>query len=157
MPEKTSYMKVLPGLLGRRVKRGPTWKWADQDGGEGTVGTVVEVKMSGWACVRWESTGKTNQYRYNDIFQDVMPVTNEDPIPPFAEQIKKPSSWTLGKRVKRGRDWKWGDQDGGEGTLGTVTDVCDPTWVEVRWDDGPTCQYRWGNEGKYDLEVVPFN
>ena len=156
-PEKKSYLKVLPGLLGCRVKRGPTWKWADQDGGNGLCGTVVQVKMSGWACVRWEATGKTNQYRFNDLYQDVMVVAEKEAVPPFEEQIKKPSSWTFGKRVKRGRDWKWGNQDGGEGTLGTVTDVSDDTWVEVRWDNGPTCQYRWGNEGKYDVMVVPDN
>ena len=30
--------------VGVRVVRGPDWSWEDQDGGEGNVGTVVEVK-----------------------------------------------------------------------------------------------------------------
>ena len=30
-------------IVGLRVVRGPDWKWAEQDGGEGFVGTVVEV------------------------------------------------------------------------------------------------------------------
>ena len=29
--------------VGLRVVRGPNWSWGDQDGGEGHVGTVVEV------------------------------------------------------------------------------------------------------------------
>ncbi len=30
-----------------------------------------------------------------------------------------------GSRVVRGPNWKWGDQDGGEGSVGTVVDVVD--------------------------------
>jgi len=29
----------------------------------------------------------------------------------------------VGVRVVRGPDWKWGDQDGGEGNAGTVIDT----------------------------------
>lgn len=34
-------MELQAGL---RVVRGPDWSWGDQDGGEGGVGTVVEVE-----------------------------------------------------------------------------------------------------------------
>ena len=34
-------------LVGLRVVRGPDWKWAEQDGGEGFVGTVVEAGRHG--------------------------------------------------------------------------------------------------------------
>ena len=37
----SSPMNVAVGV---RVVRGPDWSWEDQDGGEGNVGTVVEVK-----------------------------------------------------------------------------------------------------------------
>ena len=30
-------------LVGSRVVRGPDWQWADQDGGQGHVGTVVTI------------------------------------------------------------------------------------------------------------------
>lgn len=30
-------------LLGARVVRGPDWEWQNQDGGEGHVGTVVQI------------------------------------------------------------------------------------------------------------------
>lgn len=33
----------VPARLGQRVVRGPHWRWADQDGGSGHVGTVVAV------------------------------------------------------------------------------------------------------------------
>lgn len=63
-----------------------------------------------------------------------------------------------GLRVVRGPDWKWGDQDGGEGGLGTVADVADKKEIPegaviVLWDTGDRCNYRCGFEGKYDLRV----
>ena len=42
--------------VGLRVVRGPDWPWGDQDGGEGHVGTVVEVETgAGTAVGRRES------------------------------------------------------------------------------------------------------
>ena len=63
-------------------------------------------------------------------------------------------------RVIRGPDWEWGDQDGGEGHVGTVVEVEDrdsentPRSVVVRWDCGERSKYRCGLAGKYDLRVV---
>ena len=63
----------------------------------------------------------------------------------------------LGLRVVRGPDWKWGEQDGGEGCLGTVTEVGEETpfgrAVMVLWDSGKRSNYRCGVEGSYDLKV----
>ena len=67
-------------------------------------------------------------------------------------------------RVVRGPDWRWGDQDGGVGGVGTVAEVTggevssgDSTVagkaVVVQWDTGNRCNYRCGLEGKYDLKV----
>ena len=67
-----------------------------------------------------------------------------------------------GLRVVRGPDWEWGDQDGGEGHVGTVVEVEEaPVGVNggrvvvVQWDcvERP-CNYRCGVEGKYDLRVL---
>ena len=63
-------------------------------------------------------------------------------------------------RVVRGPDWEWGDQDGGEGHVGTVVEVGEPSVsdggraVVVQWDCGERCKYRCGLEGKYDLRVL---
>ena len=69
-----------------------------------------------------------------------------------------------GIRVVRGPDWKWGDQDGGEGNAGTVftensrrygmRDDLQPGMVFVLWDvNGKTDKYRCGHQGFYDLRV----
>ena len=67
----------------------------------------------------------------------------------------------LGLRVVRGPDWEWGDQDGGEGHVGTVVEVGKPASdggrvvpVVVQWDCGERSRYRCGVNGKYDLRVL---
>ena len=59
----------------------------------------------------------------------------------------------VGLRVVRGPDWKWSDQDKGEGNLGTVVEVRSAGWVEVQWDHGARATYRAGAESAYDLCV----
>lgn len=53
--------------VGFRVVRGPDWQWRDQDGGEGHVGTIVEIGQDGssssparTAVVQWDSGSRTN-------------------------------------------------------------------------------------------------
>ena len=65
-----------------------------------------------------------------------------------------------GLRVVRGRDWKWTDQDGGEGHLGTVQEVsqtskasCPDNCAAVLWDNGYRNTYRIGLEDCYDLRI----
>ena len=70
----------------------------------------------------------------------------------------------VGLRVVRGPDWEWGDQDGGEGHVGTVVEVKreqsgeqqaqEGRSVVVQWDCGERSSYRCGVEGKYDLRVL---
>ena len=66
----------------------------------------------------------------------------------------------VGLRVVRGPDWEWGDQDGGEGHVGTVVEVGEPSITDggravvVQWDCGERCKYRCGLEGKHDLRVL---
>jgi len=64
----------------------------------------------------------------------------------------------LGLRVVRGADWKWDEQDGGEGRVGTVVkpgmqncDVVLNDTVFVRWDSGQLANYRIGSQHAYDL------
>lgn len=66
----------------------------------------------------------------------------------------------VGLRVVRGPDWKWGNQDGGEGHVGTVVEIGkvgsatspDKT-VVVQWDSGSRTNYRIGYQNAYDLRI----
>ena len=63
----------------------------------------------------------------------------------------------VGDTVKRASDWKWGDQDGGEGTVGTVRGLSSGNWVTVKWPNGNSNTYRYGRNGSesaYDVEIV---
>ena len=74
----------------------------------------------------------------------------------------------VGVRVVRGPNWTWGEQDGGEGHVGTVAEVlksdrsagavdqgCSgPCIVTVQWDCGNRCRYRCGVGDRYDLRVL---
>ncbi|KAM7139423.1 E3 ubiquitin-protein ligase MIB2 isoform 1-T4 [Macrochelys suwanniensis] len=68
------------------------------------------------------------------------------------------ASMQVGMRVVRGIDWKWGNQDNGEGNIGTVVEIGrqgSPTTpdrtVVVQWDQGTRTNYRTGFQGAYDL------
>lgn len=68
------------------------------------------------------------------------------------------ASMQIGMRVVRGADWRWGNQDNGEGNVGTVVEIGrqgspatpDKT-VVVQWDHGTRTNYRTGFQGAYDL------
>ncbi len=64
----------------------------------------------------------------------------------------------VGLRVIRGPDWSWGDQDGGEGGVGTVVEVrraADPEGTAyVQWDGGHRSNYRVGHQGRHDLRTL---
>ncbi|KAL4221756.1 hypothetical protein ACF0H5_020011 [Mactra antiquata] len=59
-----------------------------------------------------------------------------------------------GVRVVRGPDWHNGDDDGGEGYVGTVTQDNKDNTVEVQWDMGNDGCYNTGNGGKCELRVL---
>ena len=68
--------------------------------------------------------------------------------------IKIVDKMCVGKRVRRGPDWKWGKQDGhGKGTVLDI-DPPDEGWVKVKWDNGRTYSYRWGSENVFDLVII---
>jgi hypothetical protein len=56
--------------------------------------------------------------------------------------------------VKRGPDWRWGSQDGGDGD-GTVQSKNDAGWCKVKFDNGGSNSYRVGLSGAYDLCIAP--
>ncbi|XP_052823212.1 uncharacterized protein LOC106877781 isoform X1 [Octopus bimaculoides] len=63
-----------------------------------------------------------------------------------------------GVYVMRGPHWKWGNQDGGIGSLGTIIDHRTLNgWVSVKWDSGHTNLYRVGFQNSCDLVIVDHN
>ncbi|XP_025083352.1 E3 ubiquitin-protein ligase mib1-like [Pomacea canaliculata] len=58
-----------------------------------------------------------------------------------------------GYRVLRGPDWDEGEADGGEGHLGTITELLSDGKVRVLWDKGQESTYRAGADGKFDLRI----
>lgn len=67
----------------------------------------------------------------------------------------------LGQRVVRGPDWKWDNQDGGDGHVGTLITVeqcpngndASPFCVRVLWDEGTVNIYRASRNGACDLRL----
>ena len=66
----------------------------------------------------------------------------------------------VGIRVVRGPDWKWQNQDNGEGNVGTVVEIgqtgnsnTPDRTVVVQWDSGFRTNYRVGYQAQYDLRV----
>ncbi|KAG0711656.1 E3 ubiquitin-protein ligase MIB2 [Chionoecetes opilio] len=65
-----------------------------------------------------------------------------------------------GAKVQRGPDWDWGNQDGGEGKHGKVSEIrgwdneSGRSVASVTWTCGSINVYRVGHKGKVDLKVV---
>ena len=61
----------------------------------------------------------------------------------------------LGLRVVRGPDWKGGDEDGGEGFVGTVVGLEEGGgMVSVQWDMGQRNTYHCGRDNKFHLRIL---
>ncbi|XP_048732216.2 uncharacterized protein LOC125649050 [Ostrea edulis] len=132
--------------LGTRVKRGPSWKWQNQDA-EG-IGTVVgHLTGDGEECLRVEwDHGQTFKYRYGKEIYDVV-VCDEPRILNSSDLI------AVGCLVERGPDWKWANQDGGPGSIGSVYRVKADATIYVRWPNSVRGNYRFGYEGKFDVQI----
>ncbi|PIC33910.1 hypothetical protein B9Z55_013719 [Caenorhabditis nigoni] len=57
-------------------------------------------------------------------------------------------------KVVRGKDWRWEDQDGGEGKMGRIISPPESGWVDVAWENGYSNSYRYGANGNFDIERV---
>lgn len=85
-------------------------------------------------------------------------VARPQTLPSACRPGPKRGNMEVGMRVVRGLDWKWGNQDDGEGHVGTVVEIGrqgstttpDKT-VVVQWDSGTRTNYRTGYQGAYDL------
>ncbi|KAL8580284.1 hypothetical protein ACOMHN_061525 [Nucella lapillus] len=135
---------LLP--LGTRVIRGPHWKWGNQDT-EG-AGTVVQhrKKRDGWLYVKWDN-GTHNAYRFGE--SDCLDVQQTDDHPRILDESEMID---IGVQVRRGEDWKSGDEDG-NGT-GVVIRKRSDYKVKVRWENGFIGKYKYGADSKMELRIV---
>lgn len=114
------------------------------------------MTKEGDITVKWDDGDKTHCRWGKDgcydvvVVEDVLDMTKVEP----AEQVKKPAGWLVGRRVKRGRDWKWQEQDGGSHKTGLCLSTEGKGWVNVKWESGRVNQYRWGADDSYDVEAV---
>ena len=121
-------------LEGLRVVRGPNWKWGDQDGGEGCVGTVV----SGGLGNHTEMMEKLRTLRAK---ADEAGVRDEriDLLEKLSESVSS----------LRG------------GVVAKISDLVEKKEkaagvINVIWDSGIKSNYRAGLKGAYDLRVIYF-
>ncbi|CAC5378106.1 unnamed protein product [Mytilus coruscus] len=130
--------------LGDRVRRGPDWHFGNQD--NHLAGTVIGQQSHGIARVQWDN-GDTNIYRQCDETNTYNLRKVDEPRILVDEMI------AVGCRVVRGHDWKFGNRDGGVGSLGTVLDVRPEGKVVVRWDSKRTGLYKMGHNGRFEIKV----
>lgn len=123
----------------------------------GDIGTVIEDDGSGKPFHVRASSGATWWYK-------AAAIERTDGVGAVTGQRVDSSNITIGLRVKRGPDWRYGDQDGGGAgkILGWVTldgtkfgsDPSSNGWARVEWDSGRTDAYEIGADGDYCLSVA---
>ena len=86
----------------------------------------------------------------NEIGQHKVTV-KVDTVVKVHQIMIKPGPAFFDMKVVRGPDWDYGNQDGGAGTVGEVTDIGGNSTVYVKWPNEEIYEYRWGMDGKYDL------
>uniref|UniRef100_A0A8W8I4G3 E3 ubiquitin-protein ligase HERC2 n=1 Tax=Magallana gigas TaxID=29159 RepID=A0A8W8I4G3_MAGGI len=99
-----------------------------------------------------------------DLFKERNPI-----MPCLGSRVRRGRDWkwdnqdnrgpgtVIGHHIK-GTDWEWDDQDGGAGNIGSVISVHSTGIVIVRWRNGFISQYRFGCHGKFDLTICdPFS
>ncbi|XP_052100602.1 uncharacterized protein LOC127734652 [Mytilus californianus] len=130
--------------LGTRVRRGPNWQWKNQD--SNMAGTVIGEDKDGMIWVEWDS-GLKNCYNYDESIKcyDIKPVN--EPRRLVDEMI------AVGCKVKRGKDWKYGEQDGGRGSQGTILRVESNGKVVVHWDRGRLGTYKFACDDLFEVAV----
>ncbi|XP_071167685.1 uncharacterized protein [Mytilus edulis] len=130
--------------LGTRVRRGPNWQWKNQD--SNMAGTVIGEDNDGRIWVEWDN-GHKNVYHYDESIKtyDIKPVN--EPRRLVDDLI------AVGCKVKRGKDWKYGEQDGGKGSRGTILRVEPNGKVVVHWDRGRLGIYKFACDDLFEVAV----
>ncbi|CAC5383687.1 unnamed protein product [Mytilus coruscus] len=110
------------------------------------VNPLSMEKKRGVIRVKWDS-GDTNIYMQCDETNTYDLRKVDEPRILVDEMI------AVGCRVVRGHDWKFGDTDGGHGSVGTVINVKQEGKIVVRWDSKRTGLYKMGHNGQFEIRV----
>ncbi|XP_021348757.1 uncharacterized protein LOC110447413 [Mizuhopecten yessoensis] len=95
---------------------------------------------------------------------DVMEEVNTN-MPCIGTRVRRGPNWNLGNQDYEGpgtvvghdsdgKEWTFGDQDGGEGTVGIVCRADPAKTVHVRWPNKTVERYNFGANGRFDVELI---
>ncbi|XP_052098855.1 uncharacterized protein LOC127733549 [Mytilus californianus] len=130
--------------LGDRVRRGPDWNSGNQD--NYMAGTVVGQISDGKVIVEWDHGEQNSNVQCDESNTYSLRKVDEPKV--LVDEMT-----AVGCRVVRGNDWRFGNTDGGPGSLGTVLDVRQEGKIVVRWDSKRTALYKMGFNGKFEIKV----
>jgi len=177
IPREISHTGAVHSLIGKRVCRGPDWEYHDdQDNGGRSAGTITKIAPS--SCpeavrfmVKWDFDGDVNGYDFGPktydldlIDESAVDVSFAGDFPDRATPAPKflpraavdamPRAKLVGRKVVRGPDWKWGDQDNG-GSAGTIINADHgANDVRVRWDFNGSQNTYWLHKNQHDLKIL---
>lgn len=120
--------------------------WTGNPNRHGLLGTVISTRKKGKVKILWDDgVQETVKFGEDGVYE--VHVVNKPKL------LEKDEEIAVGVFVARGPDWRWKNQDGGEGSVGVVTKIENENVVHVVWADGKLGNYRFGYGGKYDIKV----
>lgn len=57
--------------------------------------------------------------------------------------LKSKEEFKVGDPIVRGPDWRWGNQDGGEGNIGEFVEIDTAGWCIIKWPSGESNTYEY--------------
>ena len=110
----------------------------------------VPVEIENEGLNKWKITCTPNEAWQHKVMVKIDSVVKERQI------MIKPKPLSVGMKVVCGPDWEvyYKGEDGGAGAVGEVVKIKSNNKVDVKWPNGKTREYRWGQDNAYDLKVV---
>ena len=97
---------------------------------------------------------KVSERFTDDLLKKQFECLKVAPVPEYGPELA--AFIKVGSRVVRGKDWCYGNIDGGPGSQGTVTKLNKDTTVRIRWDNGEEIgDFVNGMNGHYTIKLAP--